>query len=81
MPVSWEVLATSIVHSFKGFAHECTKSQDDKVRKARSRKGFHLFKRKTTRDFPGSPGDKTPHSQCRGLGLTLIRQLDPTYFN
>ena len=29
-------------------------------------------------DFPGSPVAKTLCSQCRGLGSTLVKELDPT---
>ena len=29
-------------------------------------------------DFPGGAVDKTPHSQCRGPGSILVRELGPT---
>ena len=29
-------------------------------------------------NFPGGPVAKTPCSQCRWLGLSLVRELDPT---
>lgn len=42
----------AIVHSFKGFAHECTKSQDDKVRKARSKERFSSLQEKDNQGLP-----------------------------
>ena len=34
--------------------------------------------KKSSRDFPGGPAVKTPHSQCREPGP---RELDPAYHN
>ena len=33
------------------------------------------------RDFRGGPAAKTLHSQYRGLGSILVRELDPTSSN
>ena len=41
---------------------------------------FYLFfKRYKSRDFPGGPEAKTPHSQCRGAWVqSLVKELDPS---